>query len=683
MATRKEPKVPNGTPGVILSATNESQQEDLFFPSTPWLVAVNVNGDPTFGTIVFDINDANELDPDRGAHLQAALRVVKEPLGKENSLAFQLGPTGQNDAQCGWFTDIPDGNQRLGENIQVANGSWTFLGPLHVGHKDDKHFFANDADGHKLRPLHLWTGSLFYMDKIHDGPMLFEIEFKRGQDLRHPVKTHLAWSGADWQWYSSCAWYKPEKFPPDVPTVPVPPNTKLPPFGPPRKPPVPGDPPDFPPIEINPGGPFPKFNPPGSGDFGDPPKKIIPTSSLVETAMNLVAALTGVMVPAVAFRPQNYGANQIDSGLFNDANDETKQRQDSIAPIVGMFSAFGAQSGELFSYTQTPKGEQQAGKLTSKYLGGTASGGIVFHPPETDLRDLGSYDMSPPGVTLSTAYLMTSYGACFGAGIPMTATGGLKSGYSWGADTDNGDLVYSRHSATGVATTALTMAMDGSIVPGTGALGTAATGGWLYIASCPGTPTGTPATSYTGRAPLVFDTTNDKLYAYDGGWVNVTGPSGSGAAGQVAVWDGASSMTGHSKFTFDTANDLLTIDGSATARIKLNSSSGSDPFLLVQEAGGTAWGFGLDESASLFRFCPDDNLSAAPALSMSYNRDVIVGSTALSTGATNGFLYIPTMAGVPSGVPTDYDDTAAMVYDSANNNLYVYNGGWVKFCPCS
>jgi hypothetical protein len=54
----------------------------------------------------------------------------------------------------------------------------------------------------------------------------------------------------------------------------------------------------------------------------------------------------------------------------------------------------------------------------------------------------------------------------------------------------------------------------------------------------------------------------------------------------------------------------------------------------------------------------------------------VVGNAALSTSATDGFLYIPTCAGAPTGVPTTQTGTAATVYDTSNNKLYVYNGAW-------
>ena len=63
--------------------------------------------------------------------------------------------------------------------------------------------------------------------------------------------------------------------------------------------------------------------------------------------------------------------------------------------------------------------------------------------------------------------------------------------------------------------------------------------------------------------------------------------------------------------------------------------------------------------------------------------DVICGprtAVALATTATDGFLFIRTCAGVPTGVPTN--DSAgkrvAVVYDTTNEDLYVYNSAWVK-----
>lgn len=60
---------------------------------------------------------------------------------------------------------------------------------------------------------------------------------------------------------------------------------------------------------------------------------------------------------------------------------------------------------------------------------------------------------------------------------------------------------------------------SGNVTIGTAALATTATDGFLYIPTCAGAPTGVP-TAKTGRVPLVFDTTNNRLYAYDGAWIS-------------------------------------------------------------------------------------------------------------------------------------------------------------------
>jgi hypothetical protein len=56
---------------------------------------------------------------------------------------------------------------------------------------------------------------------------------------------------------------------------------------------------------------------------------------------------------------------------------------------------------------------------------------------------------------------------------------------------------------------------------------------------------------------------------------------------------------------------------------------------------------------------------------------VVVGNTAaIATNATDGFLYVPTCAGTPTGVPTAYTGKAAIVVDSTTHKLYFYDGAW-------
>jgi hypothetical protein len=52
--------------------------------------------------------------------------------------------------------------------------------------------------------------------------------------------------------------------------------------------------------------------------------------------------------------------------------------------------------------------------------------------------------------------------------------------------------------------------------------------------------------------------------------------------------------------------------------------------------------------------------------------------TSGTTSMTNGFFYIPSAGGAPSGVPTAVAGRVPMYYDTTNNNFYIYNGSWKK-----
>lgn len=62
-----------------------------------------------------------------------------------------------------------------------------------------------------------------------------------------------------------------------------------------------------------------------------------------------------------------------------------------------------------------------------------------------------------------------------------------------------------------------------NVIVGDAAINTNATDGFLYVPGCAGTPTGVP-TTYSGRIPVVVDSTNNKLYFYSGGAWRDAGP---------------------------------------------------------------------------------------------------------------------------------------------------------------
>lgn len=99
------PKIPDGMVGISLIGNDEDRQVDLFFPTDPRLISVNYAGDKDMGTPVFDLTEKFEIDGERGVALQSMMRVVKKPMGEENALAWQLGPSGCGDVKGGYVFD--------------------------------------------------------------------------------------------------------------------------------------------------------------------------------------------------------------------------------------------------------------------------------------------------------------------------------------------------------------------------------------------------------------------------------------------------------------------------------------------------------------------------------------------------------------------------------------------------
>lgn len=62
-------------------------------------------------------------------------------------------------------------------------------------------------------------------------------------------------------------------------------------------------------------------------------------------------------------------------------------------------------------------------------------------------------------------------------------------------------------------------------------------------------------------------------------------------------------------------------------------------------------------------------------LELDPNNNVVLGDGALATSATNGFLYIDSVPGTPTGTPTSYTNRVALTYDNVNDILYGYNNG--------
>jgi len=112
-------------------------------------------------------------------------------------------------------------------------------------------------------------------------------------------------------------------------------------------------------------------------------------------------------------------------------------------------------------------------------------------------------------------------------------------------------------------------------------------------------------------------------------------------------------------------------------------NDGSHPYggvafrLENQKGGYQAYDIGIDPdggTAGVFKI--NDIVRNKFPFQITKTGSVLLADTVLATTATDGFTYVPTCAGIPTGVPTAQLGTAPVVYDTTDNRLYVYNGGW-------
>jgi hypothetical protein len=96
---------------------------------------------------------------------------------------------------------------------------------------------------------------------------------------------------------------------------------------------------------------------------------------------------------------------------------------------------------------------------------------------------------------------------------------------------------------------------------------------------------------------------------------------------------------------------------------------------IVGAIDGVSNGFRVTNTAGNALSFTMQNGSNDTGFDLDNSRNAAIGAGSLATNATNGFLYVPTCAGTPTGTPTAKTGYAPIVVNTTNNKLYFYSGG--------
>jgi hypothetical protein len=190
------------------------------------------------------------------------------------------------------------------------------------------------------------------------------------------------------------------------------------------------------------------------------------------------------------------------------ADKKISQLSTASTPLAGTEVVPVVQSGSTF---KVPVADLTVGRQVSA-AGITVTGSIVqangVYLPTTNALAISTNSVERVRVTATGEVgvgTSTPRGDLdVGHGLTALTTKSVHIGYSGGN--------FYGYRATNTNTD-LSIDDNGNVTAGGGALATTATNRFLYVPTCAGTPTGTP-TAKSGFAPIIIDTTNNKLYFY-------------------------------------------------------------------------------------------------------------------------------------------------------------------------
>lgn len=219
--------------------------------------------------------------------------------------------------------------------------------------------------------------------------------------------------------------------------------------------------------------------------------------------------------------------------------------------------------------------------------------------------------------------------------LTSTLTGG-NTGFI--ATGDSGTYQFTVRGSTSGNTGPFNVPVSGQII----ATGGLTNGMWIQAAA---------------NAPIVFVTGSDTNFANER--MRILGSAA------TTLWGGPDAAS-PATVTFSMQNVLA---GTSNA-------TGADTIINLSQGTGTGSGGGLHVKFAAPGSTGSTKNALADGFVLTGAGSFVIGNAAVATTATDGFLYIPTCSGTPTGTPTTQTGRVALVYDTSAHQFWIYDGGW-------